>query len=90
MIFAVKVLEVGIAYSVFVGIGTAGITLAEILIFGEEFSALKILFIATLLLGVIGLKLSTSKKEEQEEAKLAESISHDLGGDELIDSKEAR
>lgn len=63
MILAVKVLEIGIAYSVFVGIGTAGITLAEILIFNEPFSPLKILFIATLLIGVIGLKLSSSEKE---------------------------
>ena len=55
MVLAVRVLEIGIAYSVFVGISTAGITLAEIFIFGEPFSFLKILFITTLLVGVIGL-----------------------------------
>lgn len=84
MILAVKVLEIGIAYSVFVGIGTAGITLAEILIFGEPFSPLKILFIATLLIGVIGLKLSSSEKEEAQEEKLVSNFSHDLGLDEIL------
>lgn len=87
MILAVKVLEIGIAYSVFVGIGTAGITLAEIFVFGEPFSSLKILFIATLLIGVIGLKLSSSEKEEVQEEKLVSNFSHDLGLDEIKEQK---
>lgn len=87
MILAVKVLEIGIAYSVFVGIGTAGITLAEIFVFGEPFSPLKILFIVTLLIGVIGLKLSSSEKEEAQEEKLVSNFSHDLGLDEIKEQK---
>ncbi len=39
MIVACKVLEVSIAYSVFVGIGTAGVVASEILIFGGIFRA---------------------------------------------------
>lgn len=62
MLFALKKLEVSIAYSVFVGIGTAGVVLFEILFFGESFSVLKVLFIGLLLIGVIGLKL-VSKEE---------------------------
>ncbi|WP_343353785.1 multidrug efflux SMR transporter [Helicobacter mastomyrinus] len=89
MILAVRVLEVGIAYSVFVGIGTLGVTMAEVLFFGEPFSALKILFIITLLIGVVGLKLSADKIEESQGEKLAETLSHDLGIDEIVqDSKE--
>lgn len=88
MVLAVKVLEIGIAYSVFVGIGTAGITLAEILIFNEPFSPLKILFIATLLIGVIGLKLSADKEEVVQEAKLASHLSHDLGLDEVLEKEQ--
>ena len=88
MVLAVKVLEIGIAYSVFVGIGTAGITLAEIFIFGEPFSFLKILFIATLLVGVIGLKLSADKEEVVQEAKLASHLSHDLGLDEVLEKEQ--
>ena len=87
MILAVKVLEIGIAYSVFVGIGTAGITLAEILIFNEPFSPLKIPFIATLLIGVVGLKLSSNEKEEAQEEKLVSNFSHDLGLDEIKEQK---
>ena len=88
MILAVKVLEIGIAYSVFVGIGTAGITLAEILIFNEPFSPLKILFIATLLVGVIGLKLSSGEKEEAQEEKLVSNFSHDLGLDTILEEEQ--
>ncbi|AWI34101.1 DMT family transporter [Helicobacter apodemus] len=88
MILAVKVLEIGIAYSVFVGIGTAGITLAEILIFGEPFSPLKILFITTLLVGVVGLKLSSSEKEEAQEEKLVSNFSHDLGLDTILEEEQ--
>ena len=88
MVLAVRVLEIGIAYSVFVGIGTAGITLAEIFIFGESFSFLKILVIATLLVGVIGLKLSADKEEVVQEAKLASHLSHDLGLDEVLEKEQ--
>ena len=88
MVLAVRVLEIGIAYSVFVGIGTAGITLAEIFIFGEPFSFLKILVIATLLVGVIGLKLSADKEEVVQEAKLASHLSHDLGLDEVLEKEQ--
>ncbi|MCI5632526.1 multidrug efflux SMR transporter [Helicobacter sp.] len=88
MVLAVKVLEIGIAYSVFVGIGTAGITLAEIFVFGEPFSPLKILFIATLLVGVVGLKLSADKEEVVQEAKLASHLSHDLGLDEVLEKEQ--
>ena len=88
MVLAVRVLEIGIAYSVFVGIGTAGITLAEIFVFGEPFSPLKILFIATLLVGVVGLKLSADKEEVVQEAKLASHLSHDLGLDEVLEKEQ--
>lgn len=68
MILAVKSkLEIGVAYSVFVGIGTVGIALAEIVVFGEAFSLLKIALILLLLIGVVGLKLSTSKEESAQE-----------------------
>ena len=87
-VMAVKVLEIGIADSVFVGIGTAGITLAEIFVFGEPFSPLKILFIATLLVGVVGLKLSADKEEVVQEAKLASHLSHDLGLDEVLEKEQ--
>ncbi|WP_323053609.1 MULTISPECIES: multidrug efflux SMR transporter [unclassified Campylobacter] len=60
-ILAMKKIEVGISYSVFVGIGTSGTVILEVLVFNEEFSWLKSLLIFLLILGVIGLKISSKE-----------------------------
>lgn len=85
MILACKVLEVSIAYSVFVGIGTAGVVAGEILIFGEPFSAIKVSLIALLLFAVITLKFVSEDGKAQDEA-LVENLSSDLGIDNALDS----
>jgi paired small multidrug resistance pump len=59
MIMASRKLPVGTVYAVFVGLGTAGTVISEILFFGEPFKMSKILLIVLLLVGVIGLKLVT-------------------------------
>ncbi|MEK4486301.1 multidrug efflux SMR transporter [Psychrobacillus sp. FSL H8-0484] len=59
MIMAGRKLPVGTVYAVFVGLGTAGTVLSEILFFGEPFKMEKALLILLLLAGVIGLKLVT-------------------------------
>ncbi|WP_338752746.1 multidrug efflux SMR transporter [Bacillus sp. FJAT-52991] len=59
MIMAGKKLPVGTVYAVFVGLGTAGTVLSEILFFGEPVKIAKLLLILVLLIGVIGLKLVT-------------------------------
>jgi paired small multidrug resistance pump len=64
MIMAGKTLPVGTVYAVFVGLGTAGTVIADILFFGQDFSIAKIGLIALLLLGVVGLKLVTKEQEE--------------------------
>jgi len=56
-------LPVATVYAVFTGIGTAGTVAVGMLFLDEPFSWLKILFITTLLVGVIGLKLVTGEKE---------------------------
>lgn len=56
-------LPVATVYAVFTGIGTAGTVAVGMIFLDEPFSWLKILFIATLLIGVIGLKLVTGEKE---------------------------
>lgn len=61
MLFALKKIELGVGYSVFVGIGAAGIVIAEMLVFKAEVSFLKIILITTLMLGVFGLKFTTDK-----------------------------
>ena len=64
MIMAGKTLPVGTVYAVFVGLGTAGTVIADILFFGQDFNIAKIGLIALLLIGVVGLKLVTKEQEE--------------------------
>lgn len=65
MISAAQVLPAGTVYAIFVGIGTGGTVVAEILFFGEPFRWGKIFLIAVLLSGVIGLKLVTENKSDK-------------------------
>ncbi len=65
MIMAGRKLPVGTVYAVFVGLGTAGTVISEMLLFGEPFKVEKILFILILLAGVIGLKLVTNDKVQE-------------------------
>lgn len=58
-------LPVGTVYAVFVGLGTAGTVISEILFFGEPFDTAKILLIGVLLIGVIGLKFVTKDPVEE-------------------------
>jgi paired small multidrug resistance pump len=64
MIMASRTLPVGTVYAVFVGLGTAGTVIAEILLFDATFNAPKIVLIGLLLNGVIGLKLLSTEKRE--------------------------
>src|SRR5690625_2167720 len=59
MITAAQVLPAGTVYTIFVGLGTAGTVVSEILFFGEPFKWEKVLLIIMLLAGVIGLKIVT-------------------------------
>ncbi|MCX7709676.1 MAG: multidrug efflux SMR transporter [Clostridia bacterium] len=55
---ALKKIEVGTAYAVWSGFGTALIAVIGILFFHESFSFIKIASIGLIILGVIGLNLS--------------------------------
>ncbi|MEO3946983.1 multidrug efflux SMR transporter [Gorillibacterium sp. CAU 1737] len=65
MIWAARSLPVGTVYAVFVGLGTAGTVIAEILLFDAEVNLPKLGLIVMLLLGVIGLKLLSKEKESE-------------------------
>ncbi|RUL52044.1 MULTISPECIES: multidrug efflux SMR transporter [Lysinibacillus] len=66
LVTATKNLPAGTVYAVFVGLGTVGAILSEILFFGEPFHLVKILLILLLLVGVIGLKVVTDKEDRKE------------------------
>ena len=69
MITAAQKLPAGTVYSIFVGLGTGGTVVAEILFFNEPFKWEKILLITILLAGVIGLKLVTDEGEKKGDEK---------------------
>ena len=57
--FAVKSLPVGTAYAVWVGIGSVGTAILGIVLLGEPATAGRLLSLALILAGIIGLKLAT-------------------------------
>lgn len=60
---AMKTIEIGTAYAVFTGLGTAGTVIVGIAFLGEPAQAGKLFFVTLLLCGIVGLKvISTDKK----------------------------
>lgn len=64
LIYSGKRLPTSTVYAVFVGLGTAGTVICEMVLFGEPFSWAKVVLIAVLLAGIIGLKLVTHEHED--------------------------
>lgn len=58
---AVHTLPVGTAYAVWTGIGALGAVLVGILLFREPVTAPRLLFMALLLIGIIGLKITSAE-----------------------------
>lgn len=56
---AMKTLPVGTAYSVWVGVGSVGTVLLGIVLFGEPVNAARLVSVALIVAGIIGLKLTT-------------------------------
>lgn len=54
-----KSLPVGITYAIWSGIGIAGVAIASFFLFGQKLSPAQILFMLMILMGAIGLNLTT-------------------------------
>ena len=54
---AVRTLPIGTAYAVWTGIGTVGTALLGMVLFGEPAGALRLLCIAAIVGGIVGLKV---------------------------------
>lgn len=65
MIMAGRDLAVGTVYAVFVGLGTAGTVLAEIILFDAPVVFAKLALIVLLLSGAISLKMLSNQKEKE-------------------------
>ncbi|MEW1847368.1 multidrug efflux SMR transporter [Nonomuraea angiospora] len=55
--YALKTLEVGTAYAVWTGVGAAGTAVLGMIAMGDEVSPARIISIALILAGVIGLRV---------------------------------
>jgi len=55
---AMKGLPVGTAYSVWVGVGSVGTVILGIVLLGEPASPMRLISVAFIIAGIIGLKLS--------------------------------
>ncbi len=58
MSFALRAIPMGTAYAVWTGIGAVGTVILGILLFNEPKTAVRLLCIAMIILGIAGLKLS--------------------------------
>lgn len=56
---AMKSLPVGTAYSVWVGVGAVGTVILGIVLFGEPANFVRLISVALIIAGIIGLKLAT-------------------------------
>lgn len=56
---AMKALPVGTAYSVWVGVGAVGTVALGIALFGEPMNAGRLVSVALIVAGIVGLKLAT-------------------------------
>jgi len=63
VISSCKFLPVGTVYAVFVGIGAVGTVLVDMLFFGDPFNFIKVTLIILLVVGIVGLKLTTEEAE---------------------------
>lgn len=54
---AMKSLPIGMSYAVWTRIGTVGTTILGIWLFGESMSAMRLVCIALIAIGIVGLKL---------------------------------
>lgn len=57
---AMKTLPVGTAYSVWVGVGAVGTVILGIILFGEPANTGRLISVALIIAGIIGLKLTTA------------------------------
>lgn len=57
---AMKALPVGTAYSIWVGVGAVGTVILGIVLLGESASVTRMISVALIVAGIIGLKLSTA------------------------------
>ena len=59
--FALKRLDLGVAYAIWAGLGTAAIAMIGIIVFREPATALKLVSLGLVVAGVVGLNLAEAR-----------------------------
>lgn len=72
IIKACEQLPAGTVYATFTGSGAAAIVLIDFLFFGADFSMLNVFFIALIIVGVIGIKLTSDEHVSEKETPSSE------------------
>ncbi len=62
-------IPVGTAYAVWVGIGAVGAVIAGIVLLGDPVNMAQVLFIMLIIAGIVGLEITSGKKEESSAEK---------------------
>lgn len=71
IIKACEKIPAGTVYAIFTGSGAAAIVLVDFIIFGADFSTSKVFFIGLIIIGVVGIKMTT--EGNQDDARVEES-----------------
>ena len=69
IIKACEQLPAGTVYAVFTGSGAAAIVLIDFIVFDAEFSLVKMFFIALIIIGVVGIKVTTGSGGDETPGK---------------------
>lgn len=72
IIKACEELPAGTVYAIFTGSGAAAIVVIDFVVFGADFSVNKVFFLGLIIVGVIGIKLTTDDETEGEQAQSLE------------------
>lgn len=62
---AINILGIGLSYAVFTGIGVVGTTVISIFVLHEGAGAMKLISLAVLVAGIIGLKMCDKEEESK-------------------------
>lgn len=76
--FSLKGIEVSIAYAIWSGVGTALVVVIGVFFFSEHLTSMKIISIALIILGVVGLNLGEQQDDKSsisEQVEQSEDIS---------------
>lgn len=57
---AMKELPLGTAYAIWTGVGAVGTVIAVIILFGESMALVRLVSVALIICGLVGLKVSAS------------------------------